>query len=387
MMVRNQFFITIVSLGIFTAVTVSCSSENPINEQTPSAISDPLYGGIKEGFARATEVQPLQFPHDHGPHPNFGTEWWYFTGNLESEEGRRFGYELALFRIGLKPGRPHRPSHWATQHVYMGHFALTDVANGQFHFHERFARNAAGLAGARPQPFAVWLEDWSVHALPANDSVWTLRAAADGVSVALELNALKPIVLHGDRGLSQKSAELGNASYYYSITRLATRGTVTVGDDQIPVSGTSWMDREWSTSALSAEQAGWDWFGLQLSDDSELMFYRLRRHDGNTDTHSSGTWVNPQGQAYLLRNDNVVIDALDTWSSPRGDRYPSRLRLTVKSLDLTLDVTPVLANQELDVSVRYWEGAVDVRGRRAGKSLTGRGYMELTGYGETDAAQ
>lgn len=386
-MARNKFFITIVSLGIFTTVTLTFSRENSVSEQAPSEISSVNLGEFKEGFTRATEVRPLRFPHDHGPHPDFGTEWWYFTGNLESEEGRRFGYELALFRIGLKPGRPHRSSRWATQHVYMGHFALTDVANGQFHFHERFARNAAGLAGARPQPFAVWLEDWSVHALPANDSVWTLRAAADGVSATLELNALKPVVLQGDRGLSQKSAEPGNASYYYSITRLATRGTVTVKNDKLAVSGTSWMDHEWSTSALSAKQSGWDWFGLHLADDSELMFYRLRRHDGNADPHSSGTWVNPQGQSYILRNNDVVVDVLDTWRSPRGGRYPSRLRLTVKSLDLMLDVTPVLANQELDVSVRYWEGAVDVRGRRAGKSLTGRGYMELTGYGETNAAQ
>lgn len=387
MKTRNKFYILLVSLGVLGAVSASFSREHMIEHPTPSAIPEALRGGIKAGFARATEVRPLRFPRDHGPHPDFGTEWWYFTGNLESEYGRRFGYQLALFRIGLKPGRPHRPSPWATHHVYMGHFALTDAANGEFHFYERFARNAAGLAGAQAQPFAVWLEDWSVRASATHGETWTLRASAEGINVTLELNALKPIVLQGDRGLSRKSDESGNASYYYSITRLATRGTVSMEKNDFAVRGTSWMDREWSTSALSADQSGWDWFGLQLSDKSELMFYRLRRRDGSTDPHSSGTWVNSQGQSFLLQNDEVVIDVLDTWTSPRGGRYPSRLRVTVHPLDMTLDVTPVLANQEFDASVRYWEGAVDVRGRQSDRDVSGWGYLELTGYTQNNPAR
>jgi len=218
------------------------------------------------GYARAEHVREFHFPRDHGAHPNYRTEWWYFTGNLYTPARRRFGYELALFRIALRPESPLHLSQWATSQVYMGHFAITDVSGKKFYFFERFVRNAVGLAGAEANPFHVWVENWSVQADSEHSNLWRLRAVNDGdedrLELALELIPIKPIVLQGNRGLSQKSATAGNASYYYSLPRIATRGTLSIGAQRFAVTGESWMDREWSTSALSGEQAGWDWFAL-----------------------------------------------------------------------------------------------------------------------------
>jgi predicted secreted hydrolase len=337
------------------------------------------------GYARAEQVRAFQFPRDHGAHPAYRTEWWYFTGNLYTPAHRRFGYELTLFRIALRPESPPHASQWSTNQVYMGHFAITDVSGRKFYFFERFVRNAVGLAGAEAHPFRVWAENWSVQADRAHPNQWRLQARSDGnrdpLELALELNPVKPIVLQGDRGLSRKSATPGNASYYYSLPRIATRGTLTIGEQRFAVTGESWMDREWSTSALSLEQAGWDWFALQLSNGYELMFYRMRRKDGSVDPYSAGTLIDPHGRTTRLRSEDMTIETLDTWRSRHGGIYPARWRMTVKPLQLSLDIRPVLADQELDVSVRYWEGAVDLDGSLAGNPITGHGYAELTGYG------
>ena len=339
-----------------------------------------LGGADSDGFSRALEVRPFQFPADHGPHPGFRSEWWYFTGNLEGEDDRHFGYQWTLFRFALAPQASTRRSRWATRQLYMGHFTVTDVRAGRFHAHERLARGTLDLAGARAEPFRVWIEDWSVSRGESADDAWRLQAASGEVAVDLQLRPAKPVVLQGDRGLSRKGVTPGNASYYYSVPRLETRGTVRVDGERFSVSGSSWLDREWSTSALEEGQAGWDWFGLQLSDGTELMFYQLRRKDGSLDTHSRGAFVDAQGSALSLGPPDVAIEVLGSWDSPLGPRYPARWRLTVKPLALSLDIMPVLPNQELDTSFRYWEGAVRITGRRAGEPLTGQGYVELTGY-------
>ncbi len=333
-----------------------------------------------DGFARATRVRPFHFPDDHGPHRAYRSEWWYFTGNLATRDGRRIGYEISLFRFALSPHRVARPSSWATNQVYMGHFAITDTAKGRFHYFERLARGALGLAGAQADPLKVWVEGWSVRAERGADFPWHLHAADGGVQLALSVTPLKPIVLQGDRGLSQKSAAPGNASYYYSITRLDTRGVITIDGEPLAVTGWSWFDREWSTSALGADQAGWDWFGLHLTDGYDLLYYRLRREDGSIDPHSAGALVDPRGRAMRLGGDDVLLEPLGTWRSPRGGIYPARWRLRVKPAALDLIVTPVLSDQELALSVRYWEGAVDVAGRHRGETASGSGYAELTGY-------
>lgn len=350
-----------------------------------SDTSDGLAGLLRADrdlpYARALAPRPFAFPADHGPHPEYRNEWWYVTGNLDSDGGRRFGFELTIFRFSLDPAVPVSDSSWATNQVYIAHFAVTDADGRRFYAAERYSRGAAGLAGAEADPFRVWIDDWQIAAT-ANSTRWRLKADDADFAVDLELESLKAPVLNGENGLSQKSAEAGNASYYYSMTRLATRGSLRVDDERFDVAGLSWLDREWSSSALGRDQQGWDWFALQLSDDSELMFYQLRRDDGSRDVYSGGTWTAADGVARRLGADDVDIEVMDTWQSPNGGVYPSGWRLAIESLGLTLTIDPVLDDQELLTLVRYWEGAVDVRGTRSGRALTGRGYVELTGYAE-----
>ncbi len=338
-----------------------------------------LGGEIEPGFARAITPRTFHFPEDHGAHPDFRNEWWYFTGNLEDTDSRRFGYQLVIFRTALTPEALPRRSAWATNQIYMAHFAISDIEAGHFRYFERFARGALGLAGATTDPLRVWLEDWQIQG--TEDGGWHLRARADGHALDLRLSPRKPVVLQGAAGLSRKSERPGHASYYYSQTRLATRGTLTLPSGAFTVAGLSWLDREWSSSALAPDQTGWDWFALQLDDGYDLMFYRLRRKDGSMDPASSGTLVDPAGRARHLRQEEVRLEALGHWRSPRGGRYPLRWRIAVPSHDLALEITPLLEAQELDVAVRYWEGAIAVQGRHAGRPVSGRGYMELTGYG------
>jgi predicted secreted hydrolase len=344
-------------------------------------------GASDPGFARALAVRRFQFPEDHGPHPAYRHEWWYFTGHLRSASGARFGFELTFFRIAVAPpasaapdsDEPALQSRWRTRQIYVAHFAVTDVERGQFHSAQRFARDALGLAGARATPFRVWLGGWSV-AEEGAPGVWTLRVADPAYGLTLELRPLSPPVLNGDRGLSRKSDAPGSASYYYSIPRLAARGRLARGAQAMDVSGTAWLDREWDSGALGPHQQGWDWFGLQLQDGSALMFYSLRDADGARDPHSAGTWIGADGRTSALSSDDVRIDVLAHWRSPRGILYPARWRLRVSSLGLDVDVKPVLADQELDTSPLYWEGDADVSGRRDGQAIAGQAYVELVGY-------
>jgi len=345
------------------------------------SVSQALGGVPQAGFARALEPRPLRFPADHGPHEAFKSEWWYYTGNLATREGRRFGFQLTFFRLGLAPDAPPRRSRWGTDQAYMAHFAITDVAGRRFFSAERFSRAALGLAGAGGEPLAVWLEDWSARVTGTDPLAVRLKAADRDRSLDLELKALQPVVLNGERGLSRKGPQPGNASYYYSIPRLASRGTVVIGGERFEVSGISWLDREWSTSALSGEQAGWDWFALQLDDGRDLMYYQLRKKDGTPDPFSAGTLVAADGRAKPLGPDRVRLAPTAWWTSPQsGTRYPSRWRLSVPGEGIDLEVVPRLADQELSLSFRYWEGAVALTGAGTGQTV-GTGYLEMTGYG------
>ena len=348
-----------------------------------SRLSELLSGDGEPGFEKATEPRAFTFPEDHGPHPGFRNEWWYVTGNLDGSNGRRFGFELTIFRFALTPTVPEDESNWRSNQVYIAHFAVTDADRERFYAAERYSRGALGLAGASADPFRVWIDDWEIAAVAAGPpEQWRLRASDPGFALDVALGAAKPPVLNGVDGLSQKSAEPGNASYYYSITRWLTEGSLRLGDDEYRVSGLSWLDREWSSSALGADQAGWDWFALQLSDGSELMFYNLRKLDGSQDERSAGTWVDPDGRSQHLGRDNVEIKVTDTWESPEGGVYPSAWTLRAPEQGLDLQIRPVMADQELFTTVRYWEGAVDVEGERNGLPVEGRGYVELTGYAD-----
>lgn len=372
-------------LGLFSLVALATfllrRDEPQVQARLAAAGVPGSIAADPSGFSRADSPRAIRFPDDHGAHPDFQTEWWYFTGNLQAADGRWFGYQLTFFRRALLPPaeRVERASDWATGQVYMAHFALADAAEQRFQAFERLSRGAVGLAGAQATPFAVWLEDWRVET--DAQGRYHLTAAQQGVTLDLLLIDRKGPVLQGDQGYSRKGSEPGNASYYYSLTRLESAGTVEVEGQSLPVSGLSWMDHEWSTSALSAGQVGWDWFSLQLDDGSELMVFQLRRQDGSSDTYSAGAYIAPDGRVTPLGRDDFIIQALDTWKSRRsGATYPAGWRLEVPVLGLKLEIEPRLADQELDVSYRYWEGAVAARGARAGRQVSAGGYVELTGY-------
>lgn len=379
--------VALTGLAGYVALRVA-QPEEETDMRTSLRVSDVLGAGPGEGYARALEPRPFVFPADHGPHPAFRSEWWYVAGNLQGPEGAPFGFQVTFFRTALAPGPASGQSSWSTHQVYMAHFALTDGEGGTFRAYERFDRGALGLAGAQAEPFKVWVEDWALEgsggeAGAGPDGIFPLRldAAAGDRAVSLHLRPDKPLALQGDRGLSQKGPEAGNASFYYSFTRLAAEGTITVGEKEVPVQGKAWLDREWSTSALSGDQVGWDWFALQLEDGRDLMYYQLRSRNGDPDPYSQGVLVEGDGRVRHLAPDEVELTVLDRWESPRGSGpYPSRWRLLVPAQGLDLEVAPLLADQELNLTFRYWEGAVRVDGVAGSSPVQGRGYVELTGY-------
>ncbi|MGI9199987.1 MAG: lipocalin-like domain-containing protein [Woeseiaceae bacterium] len=370
-------------LVVLLAVLVVASSFGPVlaDEQgpPPSQLADLLGSDADEAFARALQPRTFTFPEDHGPHPEFRNEWWYVTGNLDDDDGRRFGFELTVFRFALAPTAPASESAWRTNQVYIAHLAVTDAEAEDFFVAQRYSRGAVGIAGAQATPLRVWIDDWDLAVQPDTDS-WRLRAVDDSIGIDLTLLPLKSPVLNGIDGLSQKSDDPANASYYYSITRMQSDGQIYIGENSYTVSGLSWLDREWSTSALAATQVGWDWFALQLDDGSELMFYGLRLQDGSKDRNSAGTFVDADGGVSHLDAGDVEISVLEYWESPAGGAYPARWQLRVPRLDLNLTVVPVISDQELFTTVRYWEGAVDVKGQHNQLAIGGRGYVELTGY-------
>ena len=333
------------------------------------------------GFARADVVRAFAFPVDHGPHPDFQTEWWYYTGNLDAADGRHFGYQLTFFRRAISPTDTARDSDWGTRQIYFAHFAITDVKNNDHWAVERYSRGAAGLAGASGAPYHVWLEDWDALSLNTDGSRVQLRAVDSGHALALTLDAAKPLVLHGDQGLSQKSSGAGNASYYYSFTRLATEGSLTLNGEKIAVTGNTWMDHEFSTTVLGENAVGWDWFSIQLSDKREVMFFQIREKDGTIEPLSGGTLVEPNGQSRALARAQVNIQVLDKWTSPKsGGTYPASWTVTIPSANIQLTLKPYIADQEMHISIVYWEGAVNVSGTSNGAGVKGNGYVEMTGY-------
>ncbi len=350
--------------------------------QTPSLALAPTTDAPP--FARAFEPREIKLPQDHGPHPDYRTEWWYYTGNVQAEDGRRFAYQLTFFRRALSPLAVQKQAELAANQVYFGHFAVADVADREHIEWMRISRGVEELAGAQADPFRVWLEAWSARGLNADGSRVRLVAEEEGRAIDLSLESEKPLVAHGDQGLSVKSQQPGNASYYVSYTRMGTRGQMRWNDETVNVEGLSWFDHEWSTSALGPQGEGWDWFSLQLNDGYELMYYRLRRKDGSIEPVSSGTLVRPDGSTAKFTWREVELTELDTWTSPdSGARYPQGWRMRLPSLELDLTVTPWFNDQEMNVNVVYWEGAVRVEGQHGGRQVSGSGFVELTGYAES----
>jgi len=380
-------------VGAAVAAVGSCADTRPPDtaQETLSLVTM-LASTDTAGYARVLGPRPFVFPEDHGPHLDYRTEWWYVTGNLTADDGRAFGFQLTIFRNALAPSGPGGPSAWATNQAYMGHFVITDVDGARFHAYELFARGGAGLAGARAEPFEVWIEDWALESVGEGAAAFPLRLSADGERAELELtlDPGKAMVLQGDSGFSRKGPEPGNASYYYAHTRMTTRGSLVLDGDTVEVTGLAWLDREWSTSALSEGQVGWDWFALQLDDGWEMMVYRLRREDGTAHVLSDGVLIDPTGTRHPLEwGREVRVEETGTWRSPLdGASYPSGWRIRVPGRGWEITVTPVLDDQELRLAFRYWEGSVRVDGvGEGGTRVEGRGYVELTGYAEATRAR
>ena len=322
-----------------------------------------------------------EFPRDHAAHEDYGLEWWYYTGNLQARDGRRFGYQLTFFRVGVAR-RPANPSRWAVRDLYMTHFAISDIDRRQFHSFDRINRAGPGWAGAATGQYRVWNEDWSAR-LDAPDHV--LSASDGDYKIDLRLAPAKPEVIHGENGISQKGPSAGNASHYYSLTRLETMGRIVVGGEAFEVNGSSWMDHEFGTSFLEAEASGWDWFSVQLDDGRELMLFEIRRRDGQIDPRSSGTLVDRDGQATPIRFGEFALASSDVWRSPAsGAEYPTAWTIDLPRLQLRLATRAAFAEQEMrtpeSTGVTYWEGSINVTGTAEGKPVAGRGYLEMTGY-------
>ena len=374
--------------------------------------------GAQPQWREASPGYQFEFPRDHASHPEFKLEWWYYTGNVQTADGRRFGYQVTFFRVGIDPA-PANPSRWAVRDLFMTHLAISDPVGRRYRFDERLSRGGPGLAGADTDRYRVWNEDWSAgiadddpragaatlqtdqrsraSAEPANqrgrasarpgDAVASshfIRAVSHNVGVDLVLDEGKPPAINGVNGISQKGAMAGNASHYYSLTRMPTRGAIIIDGERFEVTGESWMDHEFGTSFLEKQQQGWDWVSIQLADGRELMLYQLRRGDGSRDPRSSGTLTDAQGRTmHLTAHDFAMTPTGQPFRAPSGAVYPIRWAIQIPNAQLALDVTTPLENQELSTEgagISYWEGVIDANGTSATAAITGRGYLEMTGY-------
>ena len=376
---RRSLLLTLLALGA-SGLTLQrlgrerARAENPLRR----LLGDPSAAGE---FSRVSSIPDLTFPRDHGTHRDFRHEWWYFTGHLADAAQRRFGFQLTFFRFAFAPGPSRLDSAWATHEAMLAHFALSDLEGGRFFADQRLERPVLDLAGATDNPLAVWVGDWGMRLEHTPHARWHLEARERGRQLALSLTAMKPIVLHGDHGYSRKGDSLANASCYYSQSRLLAEGEIRLNDQRYAVEGNAWFDHEWGSGVLDANTDGWDWFGLQLDDGSELMLYRLRDHNGRDSPWGSGTVIHPDGKTTALKSSDFQLSPTRHWTSPVSDRrYPTAWSVEVPGAALKLVVEALLPDQEWTGIVGYWEGAVVVTGTRRGEMLNGEGYMELTAY-------
>jgi predicted secreted hydrolase len=347
-----------------------------------------LAADTSQEFRVATEGYQYAFPRDHGAHEDFRTEWWYYTGQVKTKDGRPFGYQLTFFRRGMPRHQVRTlPSQWAVTQLYLAHFAVSDLSKGHFHYAEKISRAGLGKAGAARDRLHVWIDQWSAESPSTAPGTQTLHATDGDLALQLTVSPEKSLVVHGTQGISRKGAAAGQASHYYSFTRLATTGTLSIGTERFDVTGSSWMDHEFGSADLDKDLVGWDWFSLQLDDQRELMLYRLRRADGSADPVSSGTIIDRDGLGHHLSIGDFTLEPTSYWTSQTSHaRYPQRWQLTIPSEQLSLELVPLMAEQELSTTrstqVTYWEGAIKTTGTAQGQPIHGQGYMELTGYAE-----
>ena len=377
-----------ISVSIFLALTglqserVSgqSSNANPTPELSQSKIHN-LKSKIDVGWRQAAEGYQFSFPRDYASHPDYRVEWWYYTGNLETKEGRRFGYQLTFFRTGVVR-EPDNPSRWAVRDLFLAHFAISDIERQSFRSFERINRSGIGWAGVDTKGYRVWNEDWEAK-LEGKDHL--LTASDRDSAIELRLAPKKPEVIHGINSISQKGPAEGNASHYYSLTRLDTEGHITVGGESFQVTGVSWMDHEFGTSFLEEHQVGWDWFSIQLNDGRELMLFQIRREDGSVDPRSSGTIIDIDGRSTHIRFGDFSLSPGEVWRSPSsGATYPTEWVVEAPGQKLQLRVKAAMKDQELrtaeSTGITYWEGSITAEGTAGETSVRGRGYLEMTGY-------
>ena len=334
----------------------------------------------------------LKFPEDHGPHPGYKTEWWYYTGNVADKDGKKFGFQLTFFRSRIDdksgdfPEQPDRTSAWRTGQLILAHAALTDISEKRHYQSEKMARQALDMAdvyqyGDRTH---VFLKNWFVD---LKSQIQRLEADSPEFSFELALVPVKKPVLHGDHGYSRKGSQVESASCYYSFTRLKAEGIIRVGSRSYEVDGFAWMDHEFSTNPLEKDLVGWDWFSIQLDNQTELMAYFLRKNDGSFSNASSATFVMASGETLHLAFEDLHLEAIRTWKSiETGAVYPSQWLLSVPRLQLRLEIKTAVDDQEMQspdtTGVTYWEGSILVEGSMKGQAVLGKGYAELTGYAE-----
>jgi len=339
-------------------------------------------GWAAEAFQTPQPGRAFEFPRDHGAHPSFQTEWWYYVGHLKAASGETFGYQLTFFRTALRQPDLKARSAWSLNTIYFAHLAVTDPARSTFAFRDKAGRGALGLSGAKAGAMRVWIDDWHTELM---GDEFHLKAQAEGLGLDLTLTPLKPPALHGEGGYSRKSEAYNSASYYYSISRVSTKGAITVDGRTLTVSGESWMDHEFFSGAMAPNLSGWDWFSVQLGDGWDVMLYLLRHKDGSVDPASSGTLIDPQGQVRHLKLADFQVKATGVWTSPHtGIKYPAGWEIAIPKAGYRLNLTPTLADQEIrapaPAKVTYWEGEVKVAGTKNGAPVAGLGYAELTGY-------
>ncbi|MXY96107.1 MAG: carotenoid 1,2-hydratase [Caldilineaceae bacterium SB0670_bin_27] len=372
------------SLLLLLLLLSACSGAQP--SLASADVVEVLNRPVDGRFARALKPLEFEFPRDHGPHNDYATEWWYYTGNLTGEEGGEYGFQLTFFRSALAPGESNRPSDFAAQQLYMAHFAVTSGPADRHVSFDRFSRGAGGVAGATGSPrYEVWLDDWRAQETAPGQT--HLQAAAEDdngpVSIDLTLTESRPPLLHGEAGYSRKGPEPGNANHYYSLVRMETAGEIVFAGRRIPVTGLSWMDHEFGTSALSADAVGWDWFAVTLDNDVVLMFAEIRTESGTSQEIFEGTLGFPDGRQVSISADDFTLTTTGQWTSPdSGTVYPGGWRVTFPQHEIELSIDPLIDDQEMDVAFRYYEGATVVRGTMNGEPVAGRGYVELTGYGQ-----
>lgn len=335
-----------------------------------------------QGFRKADSVISFDFPEDHFAHYDYKTEWWYFTGNLKTTTGRRFGYQFTIFRNGIVPGKEDDSSGFQTGSVYSAHLGLSDIATGKFYSVEKFARGTGGLAGSDPEEGRIFIEGFELEfdfKAGSSKPKISISARSREFEFSFTLEPVKEMVLQGDKGLSRKSNNPGNASYYYSFTRIATKGQVKTGSESHELEGWSWMDHEWSTSALEPDQKGWDWFAIQMDDKTELMYFRLRDKEGNTN-FQKGSLVKADGNYKTLKSEEIKLKVLSTVTLD-NKVYPSAWEIQVVPEKTTYKISTSMKDQLHKFRISYYEGAVDVE-KTNGSTIKGSGYVELTGYGD-----